>query len=114
MASLMTDVDALCGLLDDENALLASNSLGSHQEIASRKLRLLRALLGHSKAGAEDEGVKCALGRLREALAANERLLSIHLGAMRSVTSVIIDSIRAEESDCTYQRTGMRRLRPSC
>lgn len=114
MASLLIDVKSLCGLLDEENAMLASNSLAAHQEFTSRKLRLLRSLLGQPRAGSGGDDLKRALLQLKDALAANERLLSFHLRAMRSVTSAIVDGIRAEESDYTYQRAGPQRPRPSC
>jgi hypothetical protein len=39
-----------------------------------------------------------------EALRRNQRLLKVHIDAVREVSSIIVDSIRQAESDGTYSR----------
>lgn len=49
-----------------------------------------------------DEVLLARLADLRDALEANRRIIDLHLGALREITAVLAEAIRAADSDGTY------------
>jgi hypothetical protein len=49
-----------------------------------------------------DETLLAALAALRDALEVNRRTVDLHLGALRDITVVLADAVRAADSDGTY------------
>jgi hypothetical protein len=49
-----------------------------------------------------DEILLARLADLRHALEANRRIVDLHLGALREITAVLAEAMRAAESDGTY------------
>lgn len=112
VASFMSIVDRLEGVIETETGALKQNRPAQVAETGQRKrqgmLELGRAMKALAKSGG-DPAVQARLGRFAAALEDNRRTLDIHLRAVREVADVIAKSMRDQESDGTYTRHADRR-----
>lgn len=100
-------LDRLTRLLDEESDALARRSVERHGPYTERKNQLLRELMAAQKncaSAAAVDSLNAQTAAVKEALHRNQRLLKVHIEAVREVSSIIVDSIHQAESDGTYSR----------
>ena len=106
MSGLAQAVHELMAAIEEENLALSSRAVTSHESFTSRKLQLLRTLMAGLKVTTDVElrNVRQAALALPGALARNRYLLDVHVSAVKDVAGIIVESIRQQDSDGTYQR----------
>jgi hypothetical protein len=111
--ALLTCIQRLEELLEQENAALREHRDADLPECNRRKSRALLELTRISRAipsSAIEPGARAGIARLRENLIRNRDLLQIHINAVRQVSDLLARVIAENESDGTYsaQRHGAR------
>jgi hypothetical protein len=100
-------LERLRQVLDEESAVLASQSLAAHGPFTERKNQLLRDLLVAQRNCPSVEALaalKPQTSALQQVLKRNQQLLKVHIDAVKEVSAIIVDSIRQADSDGTYSR----------
>lgn len=100
-------IERLEELLQQETEALRTGAAVDLRQLNGRKAQALHELkrLGSAQLGAgpgRDAEMAARFTRLRSALEANRHMLELHVTAMREITSVMAEAIRAAESDGTY------------
>lgn len=99
----------LTRLVQEENALLSQPKTAFCGQLTERKTQLLRDLIVAER-GCKSPWAAQVLSQpaaaLREELARNQRLLGVHIKAVKDVSGIIVDAIRQADSDGTYSRYG--------
>lgn len=98
-------------MIETETGILKS---GARIDFEALNLRKTHALLEFTRVARNLPPQTSAQAQIRlralgERLAANTQVLEQHLLAMQEITSLIVDSIRNDESDGTYSRKGAAR-----
>lgn len=98
----------LTQLVREENDHLSGQRRGDHRQFTERKTQLLRELMLAERncRGAAATQLAGPLKQLKLLLDRNQKLLSVHIKAVREVSSIIVDALRQAESDGTYTRSG--------
>lgn len=107
VATAQVVLERLGQVLEEESAMLASRALKAHETFTERKNQLLRALLVAQRSclsKAALEALAPQTRALRPLLSRNRQLLKVHIEAVKEVSAIIVDAIRAGESDGTYSR----------
>jgi flagellar biosynthesis/type III secretory pathway chaperone len=104
-AALGDVIMRLTAVIEEENRVLTEDREKSLQSLIHKKSQLLLELLRIQKTLGEPSGadVKHQLEALRWIMDANQRLLSIHLSAAREISETILEAMRQNESDGTYE-----------
>jgi hypothetical protein len=108
VAALIETVDRLERLIDAETMALRHFKAVDLRDFNNRKSQILLELTRTIKAlnGARlDPPVMSRLSAVREKLAANQALLATHLKAAKTITTIVADAIRDNESDGTYSNS---------
>ena len=98
-------VSRLILVVEEENRILAQNVSQSLDSTIHKKSQLLLELMRFQKSAPvvhQPPGNLQVLGKLKSALAGNQRLLSVHLAAARDITETLLEALRQGESDGTY------------
>lgn len=107
LSALGPALDKLVEVVEEENAVLAQQSIISHAGFTDRKNQALRELMAAQRrdaAAADPAVLRPILQRLSEALQCNSRLLKHHIAAVGEVSDILVASLRELESDGTYSR----------
>lgn len=109
--ALAKAVDRLEAILAAETAALDSGTSIDLAEITGRKNQSLLELtrLAKSVPADRDPLLDQRLGRLREVVEANRRMLELHVRASHDISTLIARSIAEAESDGTYSASLGRR-----
>jgi hypothetical protein len=95
----------LTAVIEEENRVLTAEREKSLESLIHKKSQLLLELLRMNKTltrGSRPELTR-QLEVLKSVMETNQRLLSIHLSAAREISDTILDALRQEESDGTYE-----------
>jgi hypothetical protein len=103
-ASLEDVIVRLTAVLEEENRRLTEQREASLESLIHKKSQLLLELLRIQKTltPVQRPDVADKLKGLRLAMEANRRLLSIHLSAAKEISDTILEALRQDESDGTY------------
>jgi hypothetical protein len=103
-ATLEDVIVRLTAVLEEENRRLTEQREASLESLIHKKSQLLLELLRIQKAlmPTQHRDVTGKLKALRLAMEANRRLLSIHLSAAKEISDTILEALRQDESDGTY------------
>ena len=96
----------LTSTLEEENYILQERRDLSLDAIIHKKSQLLLELMRAQKACSPDAIASRLAGELRDfkvLMRANQRLLSFHLTAAKDVSNIILDALRQNHSDGTYE-----------
>jgi cytosine/adenosine deaminase-related metal-dependent hydrolase len=104
-ASLDDIITRLTAVIQEENRILAEDREKSLESLIQKKSQLLLELLRIQKALGDmpRTDLKRQLESLRAVMEANQRLLSIHLSAAREISETILEALRQNDSDGTYE-----------
>lgn len=108
-------LDRLETVLQEESHALSSSAPLEMGSFIARKTQLLLELSSMRRgpgATRTDSLLAGRLERLKSQLALNQRALSCHLDAARQISTIILDNIRAADSDGTYSLRSVRGARP--
>ena len=111
IAAMHAAIGRLEETIGEEIAALEANAAADFSDINRRKSQSLLEITRLSRAlplGSEGE-LAPSLRRLREALAADHRLLGLHLAASRQLSELMIGVLHEAESDGTYGEVRPRR-----
>jgi hypothetical protein len=111
ITALNAAIDRLEEIIAAEMTALAGNQVADFADINRRKSQSLLEITRLSRAlpvGGE-RALAPRLDRLRSALAADHRLLSLHLAASRQLSDLMIGVLHEAESDGTYDEMRPRR-----
>jgi cytosine/adenosine deaminase-related metal-dependent hydrolase len=106
MTAALSDVIVrLTGVIEEENRILTEDREKSLESLIHKKSQLLLELLRLQKNLGETprSDLKRQLEGLRIVMESNQRLLSIHLSAAREISETILEALRQNESDGTYE-----------
>ncbi|EFL89473.1 hypothetical protein [Ahrensia sp. R2A130] len=103
-------VDRLVALLDAESALIEAGETGGLADTTLAKSRMLleinRLSTGHNDHGnsGNDQAVptRAEIVGLKRSLERNERALAAQLSAARTVSDMVTNALREQQSDTTY------------
>ena len=93
----------------EENDHLSGRQSGDHRQFTERKTQLLRELMlaqRSCRGSLAAQVLKEPLQQIKQLLDRNQKLLSVHIKAVKDVSSIIVDALRRAESDGTYTRSG--------
>lgn len=105
LASLIRTIERLEETLEQETAGLRSRAPIDLKDFNNRKthgLLELTRVMRHLDRGSLTPPVAARLSALRISLDVNQRIVKMHLEAVREVTAIVADAIREAESDGTY------------
>lgn len=104
-ASLDDIIMRLTAVIQEENRILAEDREKSLESLIQKKSQLLLELLRIQKTLGDmpRTDLKGQLESLRAVMEANQRLLSIHLSAAREISETILEALRQNDSDGTYE-----------
>ena len=105
LASLIRTIERLEETLEQETAGLRSRAPIDLKDFNNRKshgLLELTRVMRHLDRGSLAPAVAARLSALRISLEVNQRIVKMHLEAVREVTAIVADAIREAESDGTY------------
>jgi hypothetical protein len=104
-AALGDIIVRLTAVIEEENRVLTEDREKSLESLIHKKSQLLLELLRVQKSlsDAPRSDLRRQLEGLRAVMEANQRLLSIHLSAAREISETILDALRQNESDGTYE-----------
>ncbi len=111
---LLTTIDRLQAVLEEETALLQTRATPQLTEFIAKKNQALWELsraLRDNRQAAGDPQIAARISELTRALAANQVLLHRHLSAAQEISEILTNAVRAAESDGTYTMDG-RLLNP--
>ena len=104
----------LIEVVEEENALLSQHRVFFHSGFTDRKNQALRELMAAQRSGPgfdSAHAVRPLLQTLAGALHDNARLLKLHITAVGEISDIIVGSLRAADSDGTYSRSQLQRVR---
>ncbi len=104
-SSIRTIIDRLNLFIEDETQAMNVNSTFDYRTSSERKNRLLYELMRASRLtdfGILDKNTVSALSRLKSALEVNSASISANLSAVRDVANIMVNIMRNEEADGTY------------
>lgn len=108
-------VDRLIAAVDAENEHLRAGKLDNLDQFAVRKshalVELSRAISSHDIRSLSS-ALKEQILHLKQALSTNESLLQVRAEAVRELSGIVRDAMRAMESDGTYSGNVTPRARP--
>lgn len=105
LASLIRTIERLEETLEQETAGLRSRAPIDLKDFNNRKthgLLELTRVMRHLDRGSLSPSVAARLSALRISLEVNQRVVKMHLEAVREVSAIVADAIREAESDGTY------------
>lgn len=105
LAGLVRTIERLEETLEQETAGLRSRAPIDLKELNNRKthgLLELTRVMRHLDRGSLTPPVAARLASLRANLEINQRVVKMHLEAVREVSTIVADAIRDAESDGTY------------
>lgn len=100
-----TSIQRLEEIVDQETSALRSRKMVDLKEFNDRKSQALLELtrsLRHMTGVGPNEALAARVGELKAKLAVNQAVLSLHLEAVREISTSLSDAIRHSESDGTY------------
>lgn len=109
LASCKLVLARLAQIVREENDHLSTRQSGDHRQFTERKTQLLRELMLAQRAcrgSAAAQALKEPLQQIKQLLDRNQKLLSVHIKAVKEVSSIIVDALRRADSDGTYTRSG--------
>ncbi len=116
LASLIRTIERLEETLEQETAGLRSRAPVDLKDFNTRKthgLLELTRVMRHLDRGGLTPPVAARLSVLRTSLEVNQRVVKMHLEAVREVSAIVADAIQEAESDGTYSVSiGRTALRP--
>jgi len=107
MVALETILPKLEEVLIEENKILESQTVRSHDEFILKKNYLLRDLMAVQRMERLDsmpQEMKRRLTAVRSLVEKNRHLLGAQIAAMTEITSMLTSVALAEEADGTYSR----------
>lgn len=105
LATLLRTIERLEETLEQETAGLRARTPVDLKDFNNRKthgLLELTRVMRHLDRGALSPPVAARLSALRITLEVNQRVVKMHLEAVREVSAIVADAIRDAESDGTY------------
>jgi hypothetical protein len=105
LATLLRTIERLEETLEQETAGLRSRAPIDLKDFNNRKthgLLELTRVMRHLDRGSLTPPVAARLSALRISLEVNQRVVKMHLEAVREVSAIVADAIREAESDGTY------------
>ncbi len=104
-AALSDIIVRLTSVIEEENRVLTEDREKSLESHIHKKSQLLLELLRIQKTLGEMPRIdlRHQLEGLRAVMEANQRLLSIHLSAAREISETIMEALRQNDSDGTYE-----------
>lgn len=116
LVSLVRTIERLEETLEQETAGLRSRAPIDLKDLNNRKthgLLELTRVMRHLDRGSLTPPVATRLSALRNSIEINQRVVKMHLEAVREVSAIVADAIRDAESDGTYSVSiGRPALRP--
>lgn len=97
-------IDRLCHVLNQETEALRTGGDADLKEFTERKSRLMLELR-HATADVAltpSDPTPAALEKLRQHLAENQKLLDLHMRAVREISDIVAEAIKDSDSDGTY------------
>ena len=105
LATLIRTIERLEETLEQETAGLRSRAPIDLKDFNNRKthgLLELTRVMRHLDRGSLTPAVAARLSALRISLEVNQRIVKMHLEAVREVSTILADAIQEAESDGTY------------
>ncbi|GGK33756.1 hypothetical protein [Salinarimonas ramus] len=102
---MIAAIDRLEAVLEHETAAIGRLSTGEMKDLNRRKSLCLLEFTRAARPLAEQtvsEVLRDRLGRLRDAIARNQAVLTTHLDAVREIAATIAGAMEARDSDGTY------------
>jgi hypothetical protein len=99
-------IERLIKVLIEENRILDHNQIQSLDPLIQKKGQLLLELMRaqkHIHPGLARSEIRTDVLRLRHEMSMNKQKLAIHFAATKDITDALLDVLRHNESDGTYQ-----------
>ena len=104
--SVLTIIRRLSAYVAAETSEISGNAKFDFQASSERKSRMLIELSRASRSinpAQVDQTLAQELEKLKEALQENERRIKAHLASVREVSALMVNILKNEEADGTYQ-----------